>query len=252
MTVAEQQGAAAVAAEVTRDISDGAIKLWTTAQVLRLRRAEHALFRHGSYLPLYATGAAEQHVIAHARQYEDKDGVIVAVPRFACSLMRGEVALPLGQAWKDWSLPLPVELHGSLPQHLHRRDDDRGRCAAAGAGLRQLSGCGAGDDFVGHPRAMGTRATQIVTIRVAIGSPADYSCVERDDHLLDRARSSMRLSSIGVLSTAVVLLTTSHCCCRRFREAGAEDHCCRHRRGQRLGEGRGDGRRRLRGQPAAA
>ena len=36
-----EQGPAAVAAEVTRDIGDGAIKLWTTAQVLRLRRAEH-------------------------------------------------------------------------------------------------------------------------------------------------------------------------------------------------------------------
>jgi (1->4)-alpha-D-glucan 1-alpha-D-glucosylmutase len=110
--LAGEQGPAAVAAEVTRDIGDGAIKLWTTAQVLRLRRAEHALFRHGSYLPLFAESAGEQHVIAHARRYEDK-AVIVAVPRFACSLMRGEVALPLGQAWKDWSLQLPAELHGS-------------------------------------------------------------------------------------------------------------------------------------------
>jgi (1->4)-alpha-D-glucan 1-alpha-D-glucosylmutase len=110
--VAEQQGPATVAAEVTHDISDGAIKLWTTAQVLRLRRAEHALFRHGKYLPLYAEGAAEQQVIAHARRYEDKT-VIVAVPRFACSLMRGEVALPLGKAWKDWTLSLPSELQGA-------------------------------------------------------------------------------------------------------------------------------------------
>jgi (1->4)-alpha-D-glucan 1-alpha-D-glucosylmutase len=114
--VAAEQGAAAVAAEVTRDISDGAIKLWTTAQVLRLRRQEHALFRHGSYLPLYpasaGTAGAEQHVIAHARQYEDK-AVIVVAPRFACTLMRGEVALPLGKAWKDWSLALSSELHGT-------------------------------------------------------------------------------------------------------------------------------------------
>jgi (1->4)-alpha-D-glucan 1-alpha-D-glucosylmutase len=110
--MAVQQGPAAVAAEVTHDISYGAIKLWTTAQVLRLRRAEHALFRHGSYVPLLAAGAAEPHVIAHARQYQGKM-VIVAVPRFACSMMRGEVALPLGQAWKDWTLPLPAELLGT-------------------------------------------------------------------------------------------------------------------------------------------
>ena len=108
--LATQHGAAAVAAEVTRDIADGAIKLWTTAQVLRLRRAEHALFRHGSYLPLYVAGNGEQHVIAYARSYEDKT-VLVAAPRFACTLMHGEVALPLGDAWKDWSLSLPSELH---------------------------------------------------------------------------------------------------------------------------------------------
>jgi (1->4)-alpha-D-glucan 1-alpha-D-glucosylmutase len=110
--MAEQQGAAAVAAEVTGDLADGAIKLWTTAQVLRLRRAEHALFQHGRYLPLYAETPAEQQVIAHARQYEGKT-VIVAVPRFACSLMRGELALPLSNAWKDWALSLPSELQGT-------------------------------------------------------------------------------------------------------------------------------------------
>ena len=51
-------------------------------------------------------------MIAHARQLEGKT-VIAAVPRFACSLMRGEVALPLGAAWKDWALPLPAELYGT-------------------------------------------------------------------------------------------------------------------------------------------
>ena len=50
-------------------------------------------------------------MIAHARSYEDKT-VLVAVPRFACTLMHGEVALPLGNAWKDWTLSLPSELHG--------------------------------------------------------------------------------------------------------------------------------------------
>jgi (1->4)-alpha-D-glucan 1-alpha-D-glucosylmutase len=56
-------------------------------------------------------------VIAHVRQHEDTT-IIVAVPRFACSLMRGEVALPLGAAWKDWSLSLQS---GSLPSELHGR-----------------------------------------------------------------------------------------------------------------------------------
>jgi (1->4)-alpha-D-glucan 1-alpha-D-glucosylmutase len=110
--LASEHGSGVVATEVTHNISDGAIKLWTTAQVLRLRAAEHALFRRGSYAPLYAAGAAEQHVIAHVRQLEEKS-VIVAVPRFACTLMRGTAALPIDAAWKDWTLPLPSDFHGT-------------------------------------------------------------------------------------------------------------------------------------------
>jgi (1->4)-alpha-D-glucan 1-alpha-D-glucosylmutase len=110
--LASHSGAAAVAAEVTRDLGDGAIKLWTTAQVLRLRRDQHPVFRRGNYVPLYGAGAAEPHFIAHARQYEGKT-VIVAVPRFACSLMRGELSLPLGKAWRDWVLPLSTAFEGT-------------------------------------------------------------------------------------------------------------------------------------------
>ena len=69
----------------------------------------------------YATGAAEQHVIAYLRNHRDRehqDGayqgktVIVAVPRFACTLMKGDTELPLGKAWKDWVLPLPADVLG--------------------------------------------------------------------------------------------------------------------------------------------
>jgi (1->4)-alpha-D-glucan 1-alpha-D-glucosylmutase len=112
-TLAQQSGLSAVASEVARDLSDGAIKLWTTAQLLRLRQQHYALFRHGSYLPLYATGAAEPHVIAHARQHEDAT-VLVLVPRFACSLMKGKIELPMANAWSDWKLALPAGLGGTF------------------------------------------------------------------------------------------------------------------------------------------
>ena len=79
--------------------------------MLRLRHAEHDLFRRGSYQPLYASGPAAQHAIAHARVHNGKS-VLVAVPRFVCTLMRGVSALPLGEAWKDWDLPIPSELQG--------------------------------------------------------------------------------------------------------------------------------------------
>ncbi len=103
---AQQSGAAAVAAELTRDVSDGAIKLWTTAQLLRLRQSHHSLFRHGSYLPLQAAANAQEHVVAYARQHEGAT-VITAVPRFAYTLMKGKAQLPLADAWDDWVLPLP-------------------------------------------------------------------------------------------------------------------------------------------------
>ena len=128
--LAARQGPGAVAAEVTSDISDGAIKLWATAQILRLRQAEHALFRHGSYVALTAAGPAEPHVIAYARQHQGKT-VIVAAPRFACSLMRGDVALPLGKAWKDWTLPLPAVAAGSALRNIFTGET----IAAAGGSL---------------------------------------------------------------------------------------------------------------------
>ncbi len=112
-TLVEERGVAAAVAEVTRDLSDGAIKLWTTTQVLRLRRTHHALFRHGSYAPLHAAGPAEPHVIAHARQHQGTS-ILVMVPRFACSLMKGKAELPTGNAWHDWKLPLPTEMQGKF------------------------------------------------------------------------------------------------------------------------------------------
>ena len=86
-------------------------------------------------------------MIAYARQHEDKT-VIVVVPRFACSLMRGEVALPLGNAWKDWSLSLPSELQGSYRNIFTGEVAHCGGDIAAGAGLCQLSGRSIREDLV--------------------------------------------------------------------------------------------------------
>ena len=111
--IAEKSGARAVASQITRELSDGAIKLWTTAQLLRLRQAHAPLFRDGGYVPIYAGGPAEQHVIAHARQHEGTT-VLVLVPRFASSLMKHRPELPMGAAWNDWELILPPGVAGSF------------------------------------------------------------------------------------------------------------------------------------------
>ncbi len=117
---AEQNGAAAVAAEIVRDFTDGRIKLWTTARSLDLRQAQHALFRRGAYLPLRLEGKLDQHLIAFARHQSETgdaqtgEAVIAVLPRFAYTLMGGRAELPLGTAWGDAALQLPQELHGTF------------------------------------------------------------------------------------------------------------------------------------------
>ena len=113
---ARDAGALTVVERMNADLADGSIKLWTTTRALELRRAQHALFRHGAYIPLVAQNA-EQHGIAFARHHQtgDRETGAVAItfaPRFSYTLMHGRAELPLGAAWKNASLELPEELRG--------------------------------------------------------------------------------------------------------------------------------------------
>jgi (1->4)-alpha-D-glucan 1-alpha-D-glucosylmutase len=69
-------------------------------RALAFRRQEHVLFRRGEYGALEVIGDRQEHVIAFLRR-DPLSGrsVIVVLPRFACTLMRGKVQLPLGDAW---------------------------------------------------------------------------------------------------------------------------------------------------------
>jgi (1->4)-alpha-D-glucan 1-alpha-D-glucosylmutase len=95
---AEAEGAKAVCRGVTSALEDGRIKLWTTHRALATRAEMPEVFRRGEYLPLSADKSHAKHVIAFARRRED-ECVLVAVPRFACSLMHHRAELPLGKAW---------------------------------------------------------------------------------------------------------------------------------------------------------
>ena len=96
------------------NVTDDRIKMWVTAQSLRFRRENQAIFRHGDYIPLFATGAAKEHVIAFARKHESQMA-IAAAPRFSYSLMKGERVPPIGaQAWAEETLELPAGATGSL------------------------------------------------------------------------------------------------------------------------------------------
>jgi (1->4)-alpha-D-glucan 1-alpha-D-glucosylmutase len=107
--LAAQEGPGAVCREVLDSLADGRVKLWTMHRALALRREEHALFRRGEYVPLEVSGERREHVIAFLRRDQTTGrSVVVVLPRLACTLMRGKVQLPLGEAWGKDQLLLPV------------------------------------------------------------------------------------------------------------------------------------------------
>lgn len=95
---AASEGAIAVCRDVTERLGDGRIKLWATHRALAVRAQIPEVFRRGEYVPLTAEKNHAQHVIAFLRRRED-ECVLIAVPRFACTLMRLHPELPVGKAW---------------------------------------------------------------------------------------------------------------------------------------------------------
>jgi (1->4)-alpha-D-glucan 1-alpha-D-glucosylmutase len=93
--------------ELVANWRDGRPKLWTTLCALRFRRDHRELFQTDSYyLPLQVTGPQQEHVIAFGREHEGATAVI-AVPRLAYTLMKGEPRAPLGEAWGDAEIVVP-------------------------------------------------------------------------------------------------------------------------------------------------
>ncbi len=95
---ARTEGPLAVCREVTARLDDGHIKLWTTHRALAVRAEAPDVFRRGEYIALHANEEYAQHVIAYLRRL-GQQCVLVAVPRFACTLMRHKPELPQGSAW---------------------------------------------------------------------------------------------------------------------------------------------------------
>ena len=95
----------AVAKSVTSDLTDGRIKLWTTHRVLQLRQQLPEVFHLGAYEALHATGEAKEKLIGYVRS-SGSDAVVALLPRFSYSLMQGEAALPIADAWGNASVLL--------------------------------------------------------------------------------------------------------------------------------------------------
>ncbi|MCX8115929.1 MAG: malto-oligosyltrehalose synthase, partial [Burkholderiaceae bacterium] len=86
--------------------ANGLAKLWVTWRCLTLRRERRALFEHGEYVPLAATGAKAAHVVAFARRHGDEIAIARAGRLFA-RLGAAVGELPLGEAvWGDTAVDL--------------------------------------------------------------------------------------------------------------------------------------------------
>jgi (1->4)-alpha-D-glucan 1-alpha-D-glucosylmutase len=81
----ESKGLVALVRELVAQPQDGRIKLYVTYKALNFRCMQRNLFTQGIYVPLTASGAREDHVVAFARSL-DNQWVLVAVPRLGMKL----------------------------------------------------------------------------------------------------------------------------------------------------------------------
>ena len=106
-------GALAVCKEALENLPDGRIKQWTSTKTLHLRAAQPDLFRKGEYHALEVKGSLKEHAVAFLRVHEGKS-VLVVIPRFARTLMRGKTEFPLGEVWGDSTIQLPEGTPGGF------------------------------------------------------------------------------------------------------------------------------------------
>ncbi|ABY34394.1 MAG TPA: malto-oligosyltrehalose synthase [Chloroflexus aurantiacus] len=114
----EQDGTAALAADLLATAADGRIKLYTIATTLEFRRARPELFAYGEYVPLYAEGPAAGHVIAFARRHPTAGEAVTVAPRLTARLSGGQEVPPLDDLWGETWLPLPDILPGTRYRNL--------------------------------------------------------------------------------------------------------------------------------------
>lgn len=109
--------------ELTHDLTDGRIKQYLIASILRYRNAQPDLFKQGAYIPLEITGAGSDCVLAFARLHEDSI-LITVVPRLIYSLGLRKNGLPCGKrVWRDTAIVLPEALQGKGFRNLLSRED---------------------------------------------------------------------------------------------------------------------------------
>lgn len=111
----------AILHELMETIPDGRMKQYLMARVLRYRAENLELFQHGGYIPLEVSGVYAEHVVAFARQWEDRVMIVVA-PRLMATMLSRKHPLPCGKkAWKDTAIILPEGILSSRFYNLFSR-----------------------------------------------------------------------------------------------------------------------------------
>jgi (1->4)-alpha-D-glucan 1-alpha-D-glucosylmutase len=97
------------AREVAQHWPDPDVKLWVIARGLALRRAWTDVFSFGEYMPLSASGVAENHVLSFARQFNGCCAITVAPRHFhpLCRPPREPGYGPPRADWQGTGLELP-------------------------------------------------------------------------------------------------------------------------------------------------
>ena len=103
-----QTGRRVLAQALSREMTDGRVKLYITAETLRLRQRAPELFRRGLYQPLEARGERAEHWIALTRTLEGQV-VIAAAPRLTVALLD---AGGLAESMAQTVLVVPSGLEG--------------------------------------------------------------------------------------------------------------------------------------------
>jgi (1->4)-alpha-D-glucan 1-alpha-D-glucosylmutase len=97
-------GRGALARELVEGWEDGGVKLYVTHVALCARKEHADAFSEGEYLPLAATGAKAEHVVAFARRGGGST-LVTVVPRLVATLTRDrDFALPDAGVWADTAL----------------------------------------------------------------------------------------------------------------------------------------------------
>lgn len=111
------------------ELSAAALKQRIIRSCLALRQEHASLFSDGEYLPLAVTGSRRRHLVAFARQFDNRF-VITIVPRLMYGRLAGATLSAGADFWKGTDIVLPPAL-----QKGRKRDILTGKTLAAGASL---------------------------------------------------------------------------------------------------------------------